>query len=222
MNTAGAASAAGGFSILASPAAARVHEHNGPAAPASISYTFSVDKQRPEVDDNLFYTITVWNDPLQSDTLRSVEAEFNLPRLENGNFALQISSFQYSGTYPYTIDAAQGKVVWRLGDILRHSPPQSGDSARIVFAFRLAEVSNFSLTCGENPITAAARVSFVQPGGQRIFPGTPRAAESTLFLTPDFVAERVDLRPDQVQSGEILTLEYFFRNDGNIGRQVSL
>ncbi|MGH7492656.1 MAG: hypothetical protein ACREOO_09700 [bacterium] len=221
-NGALASSAAAASALLAAPAAAGIRERAGANAPVSISYTFIVDKQRPEVDDNLFYTLTVWNDPLQSDTLRSIEAEFNLPRLENGNFALQPSSFQYAGTYPFTIDAAQGKVVWRVGDIIRHSPPQPDDTARIVFSFRLAEVSDFSLTCGENPITAFARVSFLQPDGQRIFPGTPRAAESTLFLTPDFVAERVDINPNQVQSGEILTLEYFFRNDGNVGREVSL
>jgi uncharacterized repeat protein (TIGR01451 family) len=189
-------------------------------SPASISYTFRVDKQRPGVNDSLIYTLTIWNDPLQSDTLREVEAEFNLPRLENGNFALQLNSFRYAGSHPFAIDNAQGRIVWRLGKVIRHTPPRPGDTTRVVFSLRLAEVSNFSLTCGENPITAFARISFVDDNAQRIFPGTPRAAESTLFLTPDFVAERVTISPAEVQTGEIITLEYFFRNDGNIGRRV--
>lgn len=191
-------------------------------SPASISYTFAVDKAQPEVNDSLVYTLTVWNDPLQSDTLRAVEAEFDLPRLENGSFALQVNSFHDAGPHPFVIDEAQGKITWQLGDIIRHAPPLPGDTVRLVFSFRLAAVSSFSLSCGANPITALARVSFVNEEGRRIFPGTPRAAESTLFLTPDFVAERLIISPQQVQIGDTLTLQYFFRNDGNVGRQVAL
>ncbi len=217
-------------SVFASPAfagsanslstASPLRDHSASNSPASISYTFKVDKQRPDVNDLLTYTLTIWNDPLQSDTLQEVEAEFNLPRFENGTFALQLNSFNYAGAYPFAIDNTQGRIVWQLGNVVRHTPPLPGDTARVVFSLRLAEVSNFSLTCGENPVTAFAKVSFVNETGQRIFPGTPRAAESTLFLTPDFVAERVTITPAQVQSGEIITLEYFFRNDGNIGRRV--
>jgi uncharacterized repeat protein (TIGR01451 family) len=206
--------------IFFSASAPLIRGQSASNSPASISYTFKVDKLRPGVNDSLIYTLTIWNDPLQSDTLREVEVEFNLPRLENGNFALQLQSFRYAGPHPFTLDSAQGRIVWRLGRVIRHTPPLPVDTARVVFSLRIAEVSNFSLTCGENPITAFARVSFVDENGRRIFPGTPRAAESTLFLTPDFVAERVTINPTQVQSGEIITLEYFFRNDGNIGRRV--
>ncbi len=190
-------------------------------ASAAISFTFSVDKPRPNVNDSLIYTITVWNDPLQSDTLRAVAAEFDLPRLANGSFALKLSSFSYAGALPFTVDPAQGKIIWQVGNIVRRRPPQRSDTARVVFAFQLAGVGDFSLSCGENPVTAFARVSFADDQGGRIFPGTPRAAESTLFLTPDFVADNAASNAAEVQRGDTLVLQYFFRNLGNVGRRVN-
>ncbi len=191
-------------------------------SPAAIAYTFSVDKIRPAITDSLIYSLAVWNDPLLADTLRGVEAEFFLPRLQNGSFALLPATFRYGGAYPLTIDLAQGMITWQLGDIVRHTPRLPSDTVRVVFSFHLADVSAFALLCGENPLTAFARVSFLDPKGQRIYPGTQRAAESTLLLTPDFVATGVASAPPTVQRGDTLMVTYSYHNAGNVGRNVTL
>ncbi|NUO81673.1 DUF11 domain-containing protein, partial [candidate division KSB1 bacterium] len=193
-----------------------------PAVTAAIAYTFSVDKSRPEISDSLIYRIVIWNDPLLSDTLRSVEAEFSLPRLQNGNFALQLATFRYTGPYPFVTDTAQGKITWQLGDIIRHTPRLPSDTVGVAFSFHLADVSEFALECGENPLTAFARVSFLDGRGQRIYPGTQRAAESTLALTPDFVAIGVTSAPQRLQRGDTLAVTYSYRNAGNVGRALML
>ncbi len=193
-----------------------------PAVAAAIAYTFSVDKSHPEISDSLIYSLVIWNDPLLSDTLRSVEAEFYLPRLQNGNFALQFATFRYTGPYPFATDAAQGKITWQLGDLIRHMPRLPSDTAYVAFSFHLADVSEFALECGENPLTAFARVSFLDARGQRIYPGTQRAAESTLALTPDFVALGVTSNPQRLQRGDTLAVTYSYRNAGNVGRALML
>ena len=193
-----------------------------PVSPAAIAYTFRVDKARPSSTDSLIYTITVWNDPFLGDTLRSVEAEFLLPRFVNNNFALQLATFRYNGPHPFIRDAVQGKITWRLGDIVRRLAPATSDTVRLVFSFHLADVSEFALECGENPFTAFARVSFLDNNGQHIFPGTQRAAESTLVLTADFVALTVANDKTTIQRGDTLARTYTYRNAGNAGRSAQL
>lgn len=190
---------------------------------AAITYTFEVDKARPDISDSLIYTITVWNNALQAgDTLQRVEAEFLLPRFPNGNFALQIASFRYGGAYPFNLDAVQGKITWQLGDIVRRVAPLAGDTARVVFSLRLADVSAFGLECGENPISASARVSFLGENGQRIYPGTERSALSTLELAADFIAVGVTNSQVTIQRGDTLVRTYSYRNAGNIAREARL
>ncbi len=190
---------------------------------AAITYTFSVDKARPNISDSLIYTITVWNNPLQAaDTLRRVEAEFFLPRFPNGNFALQLASFRDSGPYVFAIDVVQGKITWQIGDIVRRSPRTPQDTARVVFSLRLADVSAFGLECGENPISPAARVSFLNDNGQRIYPGTELPAVSTIELAADFVAVSVTNSQTYIQRGDTLARTYSYRNLGNIARDVRL
>ncbi len=191
-------------------------------SPTAIAYTFSVDKSRPSLTDSLIYTITIWNDPLLADTLRRVEAEFILPRFPNGNFALQLATFRYNGSYPFVINAAQGKITWQLGDIVRHSPPLPQDTASIVFSFRFADAGEFALECGENPISAFARVSFLDNNGRRIYAGTERPAVSTLELAADFIATGVVNNKTIIQRGDTLARTYSYRNAGNVGREVRL
>lgn len=190
---------------------------------AAITYIFSVDKARPNISDSLIYTITVWNNPLQAaDTLRKVEAEFLLPRFPNGNFALQLASFRNNSPYLFTVDAAQGKITWQLGDIVRRTPRSSQDTAHVNFSLLLADVSAFGLECGENPISAAARVSFLNDNGQRVYPGTELPAVSTLELAADFVAVSVANSQTTLQRGDTLARTYTYRNVGNIARDVRL
>ncbi|MDZ7266997.1 MAG: DUF11 domain-containing protein [candidate division KSB1 bacterium] len=193
-----------------------------PPGLTAIAYTFRVDKERPAHTDSLIYTIRIWNDPLQADTLAGVEAEFFLPTFANGRFALQLSTFRYAGPYPVVVDATAGKITWQIGDLVRRRPPQSSDTATVVFSFHIAAVAEFSLNCGENPLTATARVSFRNGEGRRIYPGTPRAAESTLVLTPDLVAENLGVPAEPQRRGGLLRVRYDYANRGNVARAATL
>ena len=188
----------------------------------SIAYSFSVDKERATHTDSLVYIIRVWNDPLQADTLREVEANFTLPRLANNRFALKLASFRYTGPFPTLIDSVAGTVTWHLGDIIRRPRPAASDTTNLLFSFQIADLSEFSLTCGENPLTAEANVSFLDSDDHRISPGTPRAVTSTLILTPDLVAGEIFNNLDAIQRGDTLILNYAYQNAGNVGRAGTL
>ncbi len=207
---------------LCAPGSAALAQTKHPPVIAAIAYSFRVDKDRPAHTDSLIYTIRVWNDPLQADTLAGVEVEFFLPTFENGRFALQLATFHDAGRYPVTIDAAAGKITWQVGDLVRRPPPLRSDTATVVFSFHIAAVAEFSLSCGENPLTAIARVSFRTADGRRVYPGTPRAAESTLVLTPDLVAENLSVPLEPQRRGEPLTLRYDYANRGNVAAAASL
>lgn len=207
---------------LFAPSRATFAQIKQPPVIAAIAYSFQVDKERPAHTDSLIYTIRVWNDPLQADTLAGVEVEFFLPSFENGRFALQLATFHDAGRYPVTLDTAAGKITWQVGDLVRRPPPLSSDTAIVVFSFHIAAVAEFSLSCGENPLTAIARVSFRNADGRRIYPGTPRAAESTLVLTPDIVAENLSVPLEPQHRGEPLQLHFDYANRGNVARAASL
>lgn len=207
---------------LFAPGSAAFAQTKQPPVIAAIAYSFRVDKDRPAHTDSLIYTIRVWNDPLQADTLAGVEVEFFLPSFENGRFALQLATFHDAGRYPVAIDAAAGKITWQVGNLVRRPPPLRSDTATVVFSFHIAAVAEFSLSCGENPLTAIARVSFRNAEGRRIYPGTPRAAESTLVLTPDLVAENLSVPLEPQRRGDPLKLRYDYANRGNVARAATL